>query len=188
MRALAADAATSSCPGRSASRDRGFRAALSRTRSDWRRASTSNAKCPTSSWRSDLASSRSAASCRGHSPGTRARACSGCRRTRRSSTGSASTATASRSRPPPAARQGRPGIVGVNIGANKDSAGPDRRLRGLHGRGCAAWPIRDDQRVVAEHAGPARSPGRGISRRSAGALHRRARRRIAAGPSERPSS
>ena len=55
-----------------------------------------------------------------------------------------------------AGARGRAGIVGVNIGANKDTA--DRAadyVRGHRGvRGCGVLLHR--QRLVAEHAGPAR--------------------------------
>ena len=48
------------------------------------------------------------------------------------------------------------GIVGINIGANKDSDRPHRRLpRRLHAS-CAARRLRHDQRLVAQHAGTAR--------------------------------
>ena len=45
-------------------------------------------------------------------------------------------------------------------------ARPSRRLRGLRRRPWRPRRFRDRQRVVAEHAGPARSAGRGLSRRS----------------------
>ena len=54
--------------------------------------------------------------------------------------------------------------------------GSHRRLRDLHRAPVRARRFPHHQRVVAEHAGPARPAGRGISRRSARPQHRGARR------------
>ena len=60
------------------------------------------------------------------------------------------------------------GIVGVNIGANKDSA--DRIADYVAGVRAMAPVARlsDDQHQLAQHAGPARLAGRGRARRVAG--------------------
>lgn len=51
--------------------------------------------------------------------------------------------------------QGRPGIRGINIGANKDSA--DRVADYVTGQGTRhARLVRHRQHLIAQHAGPAR--------------------------------
>ncbi len=51
------------------------------------------------------------------------------------------------------------GIVGVNIGANKDCDRPRRRLCVRRARGGRHRRLSDRQRLVAEHAGAARAAG-----------------------------
>ena len=57
---------------------------------------------------------------------------------------------------------------------------PRRRLRALRRGASRPCRLRDDQRVLAEHAGPARPAGRGLPRRPPRPLHRGARRQIRA--------
>ena len=52
-------------------------------------------------------------------------------------------------------------VLGVNIGANKDSRGFRRRLRARRHALCAGRRLPHGQRLVAQHAGPARPAGRG---------------------------
>ena len=66
-----------------------------------------------------------------------------------------------------AARAHLGGIVGVNVGANKDSADRDRRLRQADRDVRAGGELFHRQRLVAEHAGPAQSAAGGGARRSA---------------------
>ena len=81
------------------------------------------------------------------------------------------------------ARGGRFGIVGVNIGANKDSAD---RVTDYELGVAALCPHRllsHRQHLIAQHAGPARPAGAREPRRTAGTGDRGARRGIAgAGP------
>ena len=92
-----------------------------------------------------------------------------------------------------ASRAHHGGIVGVNVGANKDSTGSRRRLRQADRNLCAGRELFHRQRLLAEHAGAAqpaairaarRSPGKGDRcpraraeecRRFAGAAQDRAR-------------
>ena len=152
-------------------------AARSRTRSAWPRASTSNARCRTSSSPSASASSNAAASCRGPSAGNPRprvfRLPEDGAIINRFGLNSDGLAVA---RQRLARRKGRPGIVGVNIGANKDSHGPHRRLRRLRRRPERRRRLPDHQRLLAQHAGPARPSGRSLSRRSPRPCRRGARR------------
>ena len=67
------------------------------------------------------------------------------------------------------------GIVGVNVGANKDSPRPHRRLRPADRAVRAGRELCHRQHLLAQHAGPAR-PAAGVrARRSAGARRRGAR-------------
>ena len=72
---------------------------------------------------------------------------------------------------PAAARSAVPGIVGVNIGANKDSAARrrrrDRRLCAGRARDGAGRRLSHRQHLLAQHAGPARAAGQGRARRTA---------------------
>ena len=57
------------------------------------------------------------------------------------------------------ARRARNGIRGLNIGANKDSAGSHRRLRTRVCAAVALCRLRHGQHLLAQHAGPARASG-----------------------------
>ena len=79
------------------------------------------------------------------------------------------------------------GVVGVNVGANKDAA--DRAADYAAGVRLFAdvASLFHDQRLLAQHAGPARPAGAGRARRSAGARSGGARRElVAAGKPRRP--
>ncbi len=69
------------------------------------------------------------------------------------------------------------GVLGINIGKNFDTpldkAG--RRLRGVPRARLRARELRDDQHLLAQHAGPARSAGQGRAGRPARAARRAAR-------------
>ena len=58
-----------------------------------------------------------------------------------------------------AARLGRPGVVGINIGANKDSPEPYRRLREDGGDHGALRIVSRGERQQPEHSGLARAAG-----------------------------
>ena len=118
-------------------------------------------------------------------PAIRGRAFSGSPRTRPSSTVSASTMRAARPcwRGWPSARGRAAGIVGVNVGANKDSHRPHRGLCAADRNVRAGRELFHHQRVVAQHAGPARPAGGEVARWSTGA---RASRRATGQPPRRP--
>ena len=80
-----------------------------------------------------------------------------------------------------AARASNGGIVGVNVGANKDFDGPGRRLCAADRDLRAARELFHRQRVLAEHAGPAQSAAGLTARRSAGKSDRRPRARAREG-------
>ena len=67
------------------------------------------------------------------------------------------------------------GIVGVNVGANKDFARSRRRLCQTDRDLCAGGELFHRQRLLAEHAGPAQSAAGAYPRRSAGEGDRRPR-------------
>ena len=66
-----------------------------------------------------------------------------------------------------AARAHHGGIVGVNVGANKDFVRPRRRLRQADRDVCAGRELFHRQRLLAEHAGPAQPAAIRGARRSA---------------------
>ena len=49
------------------------------------------------------------------------------------------------------------GVIGANIGANRDTADPIAGLRDVPARALPAGRLRHGQRLVAQHAGPARA-------------------------------
>ena len=109
------------------------------------------------------ASSRSARSRRGRRRAIRSRACSACRSTARSSTASASTTTASmRWCATSSARSASDGLLGINIGKNKDT--PNESARGrlpvLPGARVSAGRLHHRQHLLAQHRRPARTAGR----------------------------
>ncbi len=63
-----------------------------------------------------------------------------------------------------ARRDRRAGIVGVNLGANKESADRIADYMDADGGPVQRGGFFDDQCVIAQHAGPARFAGRAISR------------------------
>ena len=104
------------------------------------------------------ASSRSAPSRRARRPAIRVRACSGWRPTKAvinrlgfNNDGAAAVLTRL------AARAGAGGIVGVNIGANSDTSRPRRRLCPADRDLRAGGELFHRQRLLAQHARPARS-------------------------------
>ena len=143
---------------------------------------------PTPCWPWASASWRSAPSRRCRRPAIRARASSGCARDRAlinrlgfNNAGHAAALARPRSVAPPR------GIVGVNVGANKDAA--DRVADYVAGRArllrCAELLHR--QHVLAQHARPARPAGaRPRSTSCWRACRRRARELVAAGKPSRP--
>ena len=94
-----------------------------------------------------------------------------------SSTASASTAKARDGGAAPARSAPTRGIVGVNVGANKDQRRPHRRLRAPDRDVRASRELFHLQHLLAQHAGPARpAAGQGV-RRTAVAGHGGARAR-----------
>ena len=107
-----------------------------------------------------------------------ARACSACRRRTRSSTGSASTTTASTRSSPTCARARYRGVLGINIGKNFDT--PNERAADDY-LACLRAVYAHAHYVtvnisLAEHQGPARPAGRGRARRAAARAQARAAR------------
>ena len=107
-------------------------------------------------------------------------------RTERSSTGWASTMRASRplSSGCSAAAHAR-GVIGVNIGANKDSTDRIADYVARRPRDVAGRALPHDQHQFAEHAGPAPAAGRG---RAEGAASARSTRRASGRPADLPES
>ena len=85
---------------------------------------------------------------------------------------------AARGLEPPARSRALAGIIGVNVGANKDSA--DRIADYVSGVRAMAPVARlpDDQHQLAQHAGPAAAPGRGALEELLAAVQRGRRPRL----------